>query len=69
MTATRDLSRIAPTGEPRLMFRAGRAAAAPGIGQPANDLVRTGQAGAVMASRPGLIGGEHLDAFAGGDGA
>jgi hypothetical protein len=67
VTATSDLSRIAPTGEARLTSRVGRTAAAPDIGQPANDLLRAGQAGGVMASRPGLIGGEHLDAFAGGD--
>jgi len=68
MTTASGLPRI-PTGEPRFKSRVGRAAAAPGIGQPAIDLLRTGQADAVMASRPGLIGGEHLDAFAGGDGA
>ena len=67
MTTAGGLPRF-PTGEPRLKSRVGRAAA-PGIGQPANDLVRTGQAGAVMASRPSLIGGEQLDAFGGGDGA
>jgi hypothetical protein len=68
MTTASGLPRI-PTGEPRFKSRVDRAAAAPGIGQPANDLVRTGQAGAVMASRPSLIGGEQLDTFGGGDGA
>jgi hypothetical protein len=67
MTTASGLPRI-PTGEPRLTFCPDGAAAAPGIGQPANDLVRTGQAGPVMAGRPSLIGGERLDAVAGGDG-
>jgi hypothetical protein len=68
MTTASGLPRI-PTGEPRFKSRVGRAAAAPGIGQLANDLVRTGQGGPVMASRPSLIGGEQLDAIGGGDGA
>jgi hypothetical protein len=68
MTAASDLSRTRPaspgsrsasTRPPRRQASAGRPTTPSEPGRPRP----------VMTSRPGLIGGEQLDAFAGGDGA
>jgi hypothetical protein len=69
VTTASGLPRI-PTGKPRFTFRIDGAPATLGISPaPVTELVRTEQVGSVTAGRAALIIRQHLDAFAGGDGA